>query len=202
MKPESAHTVPPPAPDGCVKQPLDNCHLERRHFMQALALAAGTGLAGSLSPLHAAAKGKGKHPDKKGLTAVEPLARVDHATCLLPGGRILVVGGTGIGGALASCQIYDVNDDTWYDAAPLSRARGAHTATPISGNNVLVLGGYNHGALAMASLYDPIKDTWQPAAPLRQPRYRHNAQTLPDGRVVLTGGYYLGMLSQPEIYQL
>ncbi|MBL9114582.1 MAG: twin-arginine translocation signal domain-containing protein [Verrucomicrobiaceae bacterium] len=189
-----------------MKDTLENMasSVERRHFMQALALAAGTGLAASLSPLHAAGKGhdKGKHHDKKGLTAVEPFARVDHATCLLPGGRILVVGGTGVGGALASCQIYDVNDDTWYDAAPLSRARGAHTATPISGNNVLVLGGYNHGALAMASLYDPIKDTWQPAAPLRQPRYRHNAQTLPDGRVVLTGGYHLGMLSQPEIYQL
>lgn len=174
--------------------------MERRHFMQALALAAGTSLSGSFSPLHAA--GNGASFRGQSLTAVEPFPRVDHATCLLPGGLILVIGGTGIGGALASCQIYDASDDTWYDAAPLSRARGFHTATAINGREVLVLGGYHLGALSMASLYDPVRDKWQPVAPLQQPRYRHNAQPLPDGRIILTGGYHHGLLSQPEIYQL
>lgn len=131
-----------------------------------------------------------------------PLPRADHATALLPGGLVLVIGGVGIDGTLASCQIYDPDDDRWYDAAPLRRPRGLHSATTLPGGDALILGGYDGDALASASLYDPARDRWTAVHPLRQPRYRHTAQALPDGRVVVTGGFYLGPLAQAEVYSL
>src|SRR3954466_4613115 len=40
-------------------------------------------------------------------TPVQPLARSQHATAVLDGDLVLCIGGTGVGGSLASCQVFD-----------------------------------------------------------------------------------------------
>ena len=135
--------------------------------------------------------------------SVAPFARSQHASALLTGGRVLVIGGMGAAGALASCQIFDPDDGTWVDAAPLGRARGLLSATPTSTGHVLCLGGFDgDNAFGVASLFDPVADRWAAAKPLTTPRYHHAAQVLDDGRVVVTGGFNVGPLSVPEIYEL
>ncbi len=134
-------------------------------------------------------------------TAVAPLARSQHATALLEGGLVLCIGGLSPSGTLASCQVYDPEKNEWYDAAPLSRPRSFHSATPLGDGKVLVLGGLDGNALATASVFDPATDSWSPMKSLETPRYNHAATPLPDGRVVLTGGINLGALAGAEIYQ-
>jgi hypothetical protein len=134
---------------------------------------------------------------------VAPFSRAQHASALLPGGLILLIGGMGDNGALSSCQIYDTADGSWFDAAPLSRPRGLLSATPAADGKVLCLGGFDGDhAFSVGSLFDAQADRWQPAKPLRTPRYHHSAIALDDGRVIVTGGFYMGPLSVPEIYEL
>jgi hypothetical protein len=135
-------------------------------------------------------------------TKVAAFPRSQHATALLPGGLILLIGGLGGSGMLTSCQVYDPDDDAWYDAAPLARARGLLSATPTGDGNVLCLGGFDgSNPLGVGSVFDPAKDVWESVKPLTTPRYHHAAQTLDDGRVVVTGGFNAGPLATPEIYE-
>jgi len=142
-------------------------------------------------------------PRLRAAASVAPFARTQHASALLTEGRVLVIGGIGAYGALASCQIFDPDDGTWVDAAPLARARGLLSATPTATGQVLCLGGFDGShAFGVASVFDPAADRWEAAKPLTTPRYHHAAQVLDDGRVVVTGGFNVGPLSVPEIYEL
>ena len=67
---------------------------------------------------------------------------------------------------------------------PNSTARYDHTATLLSNDRVVVVGGYD------AELYDPALGRWSDAGTLMQPRWRHTATRLLDGRVLVTGGEY------------
>ena len=134
-------------------------------------------------------------------TPVAPLARSQHATAVLTGGLVLCIGGISPNGTLASCQVYDPDEDEWYDAAPLARPRSFHSATPIDGGKVLVLGGLDGEALSVASVFDPATDEWSRVKPLATPRFNHAATALPDGRIVLTGGFHQGPLTAAEIYE-
>lgn len=174
--------------------------LDRRQLLKTVGLVAGLGLIDGALANSPAPTPKALQRGRR--AAVEPLARVDHSMCLLPGNLVLVIGGQGIGGNLVSCQIYDPDTDLWFDAAPLSLPRALHSSTLLNGSEVLVLGGYNGAALELASTYNPVRDTWAPSHPLRIPRYRHGAQALPDGRVVLTGGFFMGPLTEAEVYEL
>ena len=142
-------------------------------------------------------------PQKLSATPVAPFARSQHASALLSGGLVLVIGGMGASGALASCQVYDPGDGTWIDAAPLARARGLLSATATKTGHVLCLGGFDgNNAFGVGSVFDPEADRWEPTKPLTTPRYHHAAQSLDDGRVIVTGGFNVGPLSVPEIYEL
>ncbi|HSI72452.1 MAG TPA: kelch repeat-containing protein [Fimbriimonas sp.] len=170
--------------------------LERRELLKAAVLAAGVGALESSIAAAMPQIGQRKQPRDK----VQPIARYGHSTALLQTGWVLVIGGLTEDGTLASCQIYDPNGDCWYEAAPLARARGNHSATRMPDGRIAVLGGYDGGALALASFYDPLADKWEKARPLLTPRYKHTAQALFDGRVVLTGGYNIGLLADAEVW--
>jgi hypothetical protein len=176
---------------------------KRRQVLKSLGIVTGASaitVSGLVGPAWAApSAGRGKVAPYDG-SPVEPLPRAQHAACLLPGNLVLMIGGVGVGGTLASCQIYDVDRDVWYDAAPLPRPRGLHTATPMPGGRIVVLGGYDAAPLALASIYDPVHDQWAPGTPLLTPRYQHTAEQLPDGRIVLNGGYSTGLLAATELY--
>jgi hypothetical protein len=117
------------------------------------------------------------------------VARYAHTATLLPGGRVLVVGGIGAGGAstyLQSAEIYDPATGRWRSAAIPGRARAGHSATLLPGGTVLVAGGSlpfettdrRPDSLAGAELYDPSRDLWSPTRILNTSRGVHSATLL------------------------
>ncbi len=67
--------------------------------------------------------------------------------------------------------------------------RGNHTATPLGGGRVLVIGGFGTGlvSLASAELYDPKSDTFSPTGSMATARANHTATLLSDGHVLVIG---------------
>src|SRR5690349_15870174 len=56
-------------------------------------------------------------------------ARYEHTATLLQNGKVLVAGGLGYGGYLASAELYDPVTGTWMATGSLAAARTDHTAT-------------------------------------------------------------------------
>jgi hypothetical protein len=100
-------------------------------------------------------------------------ARGSHTATLLPNGKVLVAGGGGTSGVLASAELYNPASGTWTDTGSLAPWRYAHTATLLPNGKVLVVGATAGccGSLASAELYDPASGTWTLDAD-RQPRCR------------------------------
>ena len=117
-------------------------------------------------------------------------ARAFHTATLLPGGKVLVVGGTHTGDFLASAELYDPGTETWTATGSLGTARAFHTATLLPSGKVLVAGGDTHGIvrLASAELYDPETATWTATGSLGTARDLHTATLLPSGNVLVAGG--------------
>jgi hypothetical protein len=87
-------------------------------------------------------------------------ARYSHTATLLPNGKVLVAGGAGASGTLASAELYDPASDRWTATGSLATARNNYTATFLPNGKVLVAGGYIGSSLASAELYDPASGTW------------------------------------------
>ncbi len=114
-------------------------------------------------------------------------ARIAHTATLLPGGKVLVAGGSGdnnsrTNNSLNTAELYDPATGTWSIAANLVTARGSHTATLLPSGKVLVVGGNS------AELYDPATDTWSGTANLNTTRTGHTATLLPNGKVLVASG--------------
>src|ERR1700737_417633 len=101
-------------------------------------------------------------------------ARYFHTAAVLADGTVLVVGGYGGGGPLASAEIYDPATRTFSPTGNLAAARYLHTAMVLADGTVLVVGGYGVGAyLASAEIYDPATRTFSPTGSLATARYDH-----------------------------
>jgi len=97
-----------------------------------------------------------------------------HSATLLPGGEVLVAGGTGNAEeARKQAQLYDpkatpdpanpqVGGGAWRTTGSLAVERSYHTATLLGDGSVLVTGGGD----ASTELYDPIGGEWKPAGTL------------------------------------
>lgn len=72
-------------------------------------------------------------------------ARLAHTMTALPSGHVIVAGGSGTGGRLASVEVYDPATDTWTLLDPMSQPRWNHTATYIPNHGVLIVGGSTSG---------------------------------------------------------
>jgi hypothetical protein len=115
-------------------------------------------------------------------------ARLSHAACLLPDGRVLLTGGEG----RADSEIVDPGPAFESLAGPpLLGVRDDHTATLLHDGRVLVTGGQGSdgASLASAEVLDPGAGAFRPlAATLTVPRSDHVALLLPSGEVLLLGG--------------
>jgi Galactose oxidase, central domain len=110
--------------------------------------------------------------------------RYDATLTLLQDGRVMVAGGRGREGTLASVEIFDPTSGTFSSAAPMPSPAVIHTATLLADGRVLVVGSVD-GA---AELYDPRSDSWRiGATPIA--RGFQTATRLLDDRVLVVGGW-------------
>ena len=130
------------------------------------------------------------------------IGRESHTATLLASGKVLVIGGEGVAGKLASVEIYDPTANTWTSPSgaltSLTTARRAHLATELADGKILVTGGMDNSGgpgapgapITESELYDPTEGTFGPAAALATGRSSHSATLLPSsGRVLVTGGF-------------
>jgi N-acetylneuraminic acid mutarotase len=118
------------------------------------------------------------------------VARMLAPAVSLPDGRVLLTGGFGYPGMLATSEIYEPTRGNWVTAAPLVSPRFGHTATLLESGQVLIAGGANLTAqyLDTAEVYNPPTNSWTIVAPMSQPRAFGTATVLADGQVLVAGG--------------
>ncbi len=132
--------------------------------------------------------------------------RLHPTTTLLPDGRVLVVGGSGEDGPLASAEVWEPSTGEFSPTGSLDGARSLHTATLLPDGRVLVVGGWrdemgSYVELASAEIWDPATGAFGPAGLLVEARDNHTATLLPDGRVLAVGGEgENGLLASAEIW--
>ena len=136
-------------------------------------------------------------------------ARGGHAATLLPDGRVLVVGGSDVGGfRFHTSELYtpDASAGSWaLAAAPAATERANVTATLLRDGTVLVVGGSdnngNHLASTEAYVPSPMAaGSWLAKGSLSVGRDAHTATLLPDGTVLVAGGVGQTVLSSAELY--
>jgi hypothetical protein len=130
-------------------------------------------------------------------------ARYRHTATLLPGGKVLVTGGYGLGGAaLDSAELYDPALGTFAPTGAMLAARYGQTATLLAADGlVLVAGGFGAGVLDSAELYDPASGNFSSTGSLVVGRSFQTATALPGGKVLLAGGLAATEdLSSAELY--
>ncbi|MDQ6911904.1 MAG: hypothetical protein M3128_03410 [Verrucomicrobiota bacterium] len=116
--------------------------------------------------------------------------RVNPTGNLLPNGKVLIAGGAGQAGFLASAELYDPTSHSWTATGSLAHARSLHTAILLPNGKVLVAGGIgsNGAALASAELYDPATGLWTGTGDLVSAHADHNAMLLGSGKVLVEAG--------------
>ena len=119
------------------------------------------------------------------------VARAAHTASVLPGNRVLIVGGfTADEDAAQGAEIYDAGTQR-YTALPRTiTLRHSHTATVMPDGKVLIVGGYARGSttLASAELFDPSTNSFTATGSLHSARAGHVAVRLSDGNVLVAGG--------------
>jgi hypothetical protein len=120
--------------------------------------------------------------------------RGHHSATLLRDGRVLIAGGLdNHGNPTATAEFFHPASGT-FTAAPhtLLHARAHHTATPVAGGCVLIVGETS------AELFTDADDSFVSTAAPSLRRLRHAAVALADGRVLVVGGYDAGWSGQPQ----
>jgi hypothetical protein len=116
-------------------------------------------------------------------------SRWRHTATLLPNDQVLVAGGLGDSGDLASAQLYHPAIGRWQRIADMNHTHRDHTATLLPNGQVLVAGGVgcngagSLGRCGPSELYDPTTRTWTDTGSLRRARWSHTATLLPNGQV-------------------
>src|SRR5580692_9739589 len=148
-------------------------------------------------------------PAKNAFAAASSMkdARTDHTATVLPGGKILVAGGTTaastLGSTLRSAELFDPVTGIFTATGAMKATRARHSATliasgPLAGN-VLIAGGLSDesgGDVATAELYDPVTGQFTTTGAMSMPRENHTATWLSPsvvsgslaGSVLVAGG--------------
>lgn len=127
------------------------------------------------------------------------LPRVGHVAALLPGGNILIVGGSQANnsclftGLLDTAEIFDpVAGSSRLLASRLCSKKFRPTISPLPDGRFLIAGGFNrdnsHDASGCADIYDPATETFSPTGRMVFPRGDHFAVPLGNGDILLGGG--------------
>ena len=142
------------------------------------------------------------------ITPATPLLepRSGHSATLLPGGKVLIVGGMRRNQDFyRSAELYDPATGKFQPTGQMSIARVGHVAVLLRTGKVLVAGGWlAHDAVDSAELYDPATGKFQPLPNMTTKRGRPNATLLATGDVLITGGAdhdTPGGVASAEIYR-
>lgn len=129
-------------------------------------------------------------------------ARDDETETLLDNGMVLVAGGYGSDGPLASAELFNPATGAFTPTGSMNTARYWTVATLLSNGKVLIAGGYNDGGfLASAELYDPASGTFTFTGNLNTPRRLFTSTLLNNGQILIAGGYGAsGALNSAELY--
>jgi hypothetical protein len=116
---------------------------------------------------------------------------------LLADGHILITGGEGTSGALATAELFGA-DGSVSPAAAMNVARSKHISVVLQDGRVLVAGGTvaGGGISNAAEIYDPAANSWSSlAGGMTEARSGATAALLQDGRVLIAGGDNAGVPS-------
>ncbi len=138
------------------------------------------------------------------------LSRCGHRAVLLQDGKILVAGGSSIGGVVTSaCELFDPQLNAFVPTNPMVSPRAGHAMTLLDDGRVLASGGFfswiNPGpnfanvlntAQDTAEVYDPATGFWSPLSQVMGSKRAGHTQTLlRDGRVLIAGGVNGGQVT-------
>lgn len=128
--------------------------------------------------------------------------RAGHTATLLATGDVLLAGGFGPHGVLATAEIYSPTKDAFTTVGPMRVPRGAFTATLLDDGTVLLVGGGDGVATARTEIYDPATRSFAQGPPMLTPRLGHTATKLLNGEVLIAGGATAGgnVLASAELY--
>jgi Galactose oxidase, central domain/Divergent InlB B-repeat domain len=125
--------------------------------------------------------------------------RSGAASVLLSDGAVLVTGGSGPEGSVATADVFGPTGDFSVVAA-MRVPRAGHASVVLSDGSVLVVGGRN-GDEAIATAERFADGTWTDTEFLTDARWGHTATLLDDGRVLVAGGENgLGSVSSVEVF--
>ena len=124
-------------------------------------------------------------------------ARIQHAAILIEGGKVLVMGGKGLGEKTShntyifdTAEIYDPSTDTWEFTGVMAIHRYAFASGLLPEGRVIVAGG--RGTLTHAypdaEIWDSATGEWMMSGEMEVGRYEFGATILSDGRVIVAGG--------------
>lgn len=153
----------------------ENSHQLPRALVLAIGLAAGVAIQAQTSGTWT------KTGNMK--TAREP------AAILLANGQVLVAGGDGSNGLLASAELYNPATGQWRATGSMNSAGGG-AMTLLRNGQVLSNG-------ADVELYNPSTGTWTVTASMSTARYSFTQTLLPTGKVLVAGGQEKGCTSPP-----
>jgi MYXO-CTERM domain-containing protein len=133
----------------------------------------------------------------------------DHATLLLPSGKVMVLGGysPSSSGPVATVELYDPFTGTTSSTGSMLAVRGRPSAVVLPSGKVLVAGGYKvtgstRECLSSAELWDPALGRWSSTGSLSTARTGATVTLLPSGLVLVVGGYdsNFNFLASAELY--
>lgn len=136
-------------------------------------------------------------------TADLTAARSQTCAAVLKDGRLLVAGGMGLSGPVATVDIYG-SDGSFTAGPPMSQARAQAACSTLGDGTVLVSGGDGGtGALNTAEIFDPVAGKWSAAGNLSSAREGHTAVVTVGGNVWIAGGTNGGaVVGTIELYSL
>lgn len=130
-----------------------------------------------------------------------PVALQGHTPCPLPDGRVLLVGGQPVGGAISDEQpptlIFDPEAQRWSTGAPQPTLRQQALCAVLNEQEVLVALG---GEQTQVDIYNHQEGRWRQAAPLELPRAGGQGISLGQGRVLLVGAQQGPQATTAEVY--